>query len=161
METFVLVFQQQSSGLIGSDQYILDDFVLAGFPCVRRVVTLQQLAVETVATTYAITKPDIENIEAGTIDDDSQALQGVCTAIASLSPDSHLEVCALASILGRCKKSIQRAVRRGELPQPFTFMGRHVWLAGTIVDHLQKLQDSALRQVERRDRKIEEQKRGH
>lgn len=87
-------------------------------------------------------------------------LDGICSELACMVPNAHLDVSALAFILGRCKKSIQRAVRRGELPQPFTFMGRHVWLAGKIVEHLQKLQNEALHQAGRRDRKIDEQKRG-
>jgi len=86
--------------------------------------------------------------------------EGICSDLAYMVPNAHLDVTALALILGRCKKSIQRAVRRGELPRPFTFMGRHVWLAGKIVEHLQKLQNEALQLAERRDRKIEEQKRG-
>ena len=85
---------------------------------------------------------------------------GICTALASMEPNAHLDVSALAVLLGRCKKSVQRAVRRGELPQPFIFLGRHVWLAGKIVEHLQERQDEALRQSERRAKKIDEQKRG-
>ena len=143
-----------------SDRILLDDLTLGGFQCARRVITLEELAIESVARTRTMATPAIENFEDRSMESETGTTQGACTEIASMPSNAHLEVAALAMILGRCKKSIQRAVRRGELPQPFTFMGRHVWLAGKIVEHLQKLQDDALHQAGRRDRKIEEQKRG-
>jgi hypothetical protein len=79
---------------------------------------------------------------------------GVCTGLAELPRDAHLDAEALAHMLGCCKKSVQRAWRRGELPPPVTFMGRHVWLVGTILDHFQARQDAALREARKRGEKI-------
>jgi hypothetical protein len=146
------------------DPFVLDDILVGAFPCARRVVTINALAAESfVRSTQALPEVAVASVGVdfrGPADASPVPSYGACTEIASMPPNSHLDVVALASILGRCKKSIQRAVRRGELPAPFTFMGRHVWLAGKIVDHLQKRQDDALRQAERRARKIEDQKRG-
>jgi len=74
---------------------------------------------------------------------------GVVTALAELPPDAHLDAEALGRILGRCKKTIQRAVRRGELPPPIKFMGRHVWLVRTILEHMGARQTAAVKAAER------------
>jgi hypothetical protein len=68
----------------------------------------------------------------------------VVTELATMPPDSHLDVDALARILGRHKKTVQRSVRRGELPRPFKLLGRSTWTARTIVAHLAELQARAL-----------------
>src|SRR5260370_41453989 len=60
-----------------------------------------------------------------------------CVGLAELPPASHVDMNALAVILNRSKKSIQRATRRGDLPRPFKFMGRHVWHSGFIFGDLQ------------------------
>ena len=75
---------------------------------------------------------------------------GIVTELATLPPEAHLDGEALGRMLGRCRKSIQRAVRRGELPPPFKFMGRHVWLVKTILDHMKARQNAALQLLERR-----------
>lgn len=79
----------------------------------------------------------------------------IITELAKLPPDSHLDGEGLACILGRCKKSVQRAVRRGELPPPFKFMGRHVWLVKTIRDHMELRQRAACEQLDRRLARLE------
>ena len=78
----------------------------------------------------------------------------VVTALAELPPDAHLDAEALANILGRCKKSIQRAVRRGELPPPIKLMGKHVWLVRTILEHMKTRQEAAVKWAKQRDLKI-------
>ena len=79
---------------------------------------------------------------------------GVCiTALAELPRDSHLDTAALARMLGRSKKTIARATRRGELPPPVKFLGRHVWLVGTILDHMQARQTAAICQADQRERR--------
>lgn len=83
-------------------------------------------------------------------------LPGVVTALAELPPDSQLDAKALGILFGRCKKSIQRAVRRGELPPPFRFMGKHVWLAETIVLHMKARQEAAVKTAARRTIKLSE-----
>ncbi len=69
--------------------------------------------------------------------------------LANLPPQAHVDGQALGEILGRCKKSIQRAARRGELPPPFKFMGRHVWLVKTLMEHFEGQQDAAVRKMGR------------
>lgn len=76
---------------------------------------------------------------------------GIVRGLAELPPQAHLDGAALGSILGRCKKSVQRAVRRGELPPPFRFMGKHVWLVKTLVEHLEEQQAAALNEARRLD----------
>jgi hypothetical protein len=75
---------------------------------------------------------------------------GVVTELAKLPPQAHVDSQALGQMLGRCKKSVQRAVRRGELPPPFKFMGRHVWLVKTLLEHMQGQQDAVLQEMNRR-----------
>lgn len=75
---------------------------------------------------------------------------GIVTCLAELPENAHLDAVALGRILGRCKKTIQRAVRRGELPPPIRFMGRHVWLVGTILRHFEERQQAAVDEVDRR-----------
>jgi hypothetical protein len=79
---------------------------------------------------------------------------GICTALAMLPPGAHLDAAALARILERCTKSVQRAARRGELPPPIKFMGRHVWLAGAVQEHFAARQAAALQAARKRDQKI-------
>jgi len=74
---------------------------------------------------------------------------GAITSLAELPSDGLLDANTLAHMLGRCKRTIQRAIRRGELPQPIRFMGRQVWMVKTILEHLDKLQDKATRQANR------------
>ena len=82
--------------------------------------------------------------------DDSRS-DGIVTGLAELPREAHVNIRALARMLGRSVRSVERAVRRGELPPPFRFMGRRVWIAGTIIDHMAARQQAALRLVERRD----------
>ena len=80
--------------------------------------------------------------------------KGVVTALAELPRDAHLDAAALGKMLRRCKKSVQRAWRRGELPPPFTLGVKHVWLAGTIRDHFQGRQDAAVKEAAKREARI-------
>jgi len=70
---------------------------------------------------------------------------GVCVEFAILPPNAHIQIEGLARILKRSTKSVQRAVRRGNLPAPFKFLGKLTWLAGVIVEHLKSKQEAALR----------------
>lgn len=71
-------------------------------------------------------------------------LPGVCTEFTSLPASAHLDMRGVAKLLKRSTKSIQRAIQRGDLPKPFRFMGKCVWLAGVIVQHLESKQKAAL-----------------
>lgn len=61
-----------------------------------------------------------------------------------LSDSEFVDAVSLGASLGRCKVSIQRAARRGELPPPIKLMGRHVWKVGAIREHLANLQSNAI-----------------
>ena len=78
----------------------------------------------------------------------------VITRLAELPADSFLDTEALGGILGRCKKTIQRAVRRGELPPPIIFLGRHVWIVRTILAHMEARQAAAVKIAEGRALRI-------
>jgi predicted DNA-binding transcriptional regulator AlpA len=95
------------------------------------------------------THPDKDSTLSGAIAKVSVAPAGIITALANLPADSVLDKSALAAALGRSKKSVQRAVRRGELPAPFKFLGKNAWLASAIVAHFQSRQASALAEAAR------------
>lgn len=80
---------------------------------------------------------------------------GICRDIASLPATAHIDQRALAKVLGRSTKSIQRAIRRGDLPRPFRFMGKCVWLVGSIIEHLQAKQKAALEKAVRHAKQLE------
>ena len=79
---------------------------------------------------------------------------GIVTGLAELPREAYLDARALGRLIGRCKKSVERATRRGELPPPIRFMGRNVWLVGAILDHFMKRQDAALKRARGRDDRI-------
>jgi hypothetical protein len=66
------------------------------------------------------------------------------SALAALPPGTHLDASGLASLLGVCKKSIERATRRSELPAPFRLHGRNTWLVSAIIKHFEDRQKAAL-----------------
>jgi hypothetical protein len=79
---------------------------------------------------------------------------GVCIDLATLPVNAQLDMHALAKIFKRSKKSIQRAIRRGDLPKPFRMMGKCVWLAGVIIDHFVEKQKAALQLDEKRKERL-------
>ncbi|MGD0092906.1 MAG: hypothetical protein ABSE73_23590 [Planctomycetota bacterium] len=81
-------------------------------------------------------------------------LPGVCVGLAQLPGNAHLDAKALAKILGRTVRTIDRATARAELPRPVRFLGRRVWLVRTILEHLQARQDEALEAAAKHERKI-------
>ena len=68
--------------------------------------------------------------------------------------DAIVDAAGLAQILGRCKKTVERAVRRGELPRPFRFMGKNVWMRHKILAHLNQRQDEVLRCQQQHEKRI-------
>ena len=78
----------------------------------------------------------------------------VLTDLANLPKEAHVGSAALAKLLGVCKKSIERAVRRDELPRPFRMGGKSVWLVRTILDHFQCRQNAALVKQDARKKKL-------
>jgi hypothetical protein len=89
------------------------------------------------------------------MDREARLRSGICQDLATLPANAHLDMRALAKILKRSTKSIERAVRRGDLPKPFRFMGKCVWLAGVIVEHLKAKQAAALETAERQAKRRE------
>jgi predicted DNA-binding transcriptional regulator AlpA len=86
------------------------------------------------------------------------ACRGVVTELANLPPSAHLDAEALGQILGRCKKSVYRAVRRGELPPPVKFMGKHIWLVSSILNHMEARQQAVIEMSDRRSQKLSEKR---
>ena len=71
----------------------------------------------------------------------SPAATGIYHSLATLPPNAPLTEAALANLLGKSRRSITRAVERGELPPPVRLLGQPTWLARTITAHLaQRLQ---------------------
>lgn len=69
---------------------------------------------------------------------------GGLLALATMPPETPLDVPTLAGYLGVHPKSIGRQLRRGELPEPFRLGGRHYWMAGALLAHFGRLQAAAL-----------------
>jgi len=82
--------------------------------------------------------------------------KGVITALATLPGDALLDVKALAGILGKCPKSVERSARRGEFPPGFRLGRKSVWQVKAIRQHFDKLQEKALREGTRRAEKNSE-----
>jgi hypothetical protein len=98
----------------------------------------------------AYTAAEIEKMER-----EERRSPGICQDLAKLPANAHIDMRALAKILRRSTKSIQRAIRREDLPKPFRFMGKCVWMAGVIVEHLQAKQKSVQDVEARRSRNRE------
>lgn len=72
------------------------------------------------------------------------ALDGVCAELGTLPTGAFITEEALAAMLGKSRRSIRRAVERGELPPPVRMMGKRTWTAGVVIQHLeQRLEEAA------------------
>ncbi len=71
--------------------------------------------------------------------------QGVQTWLTQFPRDAYVNAVELGCLLRRCKRTIERMWRRGELPFPLKLGGRNVWMMGCIVDHFQMRQAAALK----------------
>ncbi len=83
------------------------------------------------------------------------AADGLCTQLGSLPPGTLVTLPALATMLCRHKRSIERAVQRRELPPPTRMMGRKTWTIGAVLAHVEKRLKEAAREAERHRRQIE------
>lgn len=79
---------------------------------------------------------------------------GVVRELGDLPAGGIISESALARMLGRHKVSIKRAVERGELPPPIRLCGGPVWLAGSIVEHLQRRMDEAAKERTKLEKRI-------
>ena len=100
--------------------------------------------------THVLEEWELELMEAAAKDKRKKA----CGALAALPPGSHLDASGLASLLGVCKKSIERATRRGELPAPFRLHGRNTWMVSVIIKHFEQRQSAALMRQQQRAAKL-------
>ena len=57
--------------------------------------------------------------------------------LGDLHPATLVSVRALGGIFGRCPTTINRAVDRGELPQPIKLFGGHYWTVGSLTRHFE------------------------
>mgnify|MGYP001127876166 CR=1 FL=1 len=62
---------------------------------------------------------------------------GIVTRLGEVPPGSIITEEGLAVILGRHPVSIKRAVERGELPPPVRLLGKPVWTASFVLNHLE------------------------
>lgn len=76
-------------------------------------------------------------------------VHGVVEALGTLAPGAILEENALAKMFGRHPASIKRAVQRGELPPPTRLLGKPIWTAGRIVNHVEKRLEKAAQEGEK------------
>lgn len=82
--------------------------------------------------------------------EDSRA-GSIFVELASLPATTPLDLGALARLIRRCTRSVQRSVARGELPPPFRLNGKSMWLAGAVIRHLEEKQADALCAARRQD----------
>ncbi|MFC1706981.1 hypothetical protein ACFL59_09205 [Planctomycetota bacterium] len=80
---------------------------------------------------------------------------GVYRSFGELSDEDIVDEEGLARIFDKCRKSIKRAVGRGELPAPFRFGGQPTWRVGSIREHFAKAEAKAEKEAARRARLIE------
>jgi hypothetical protein len=73
--------------------------------------------------------------------------------LSSLDPDKPLDLELLSKLLNRHPKTIERHVRSGEFPPPFTFMGRRCWTARVVVDFIRDRQQRALQDWQKKQRR--------
>jgi hypothetical protein len=73
---------------------------------------------------------------------------GVFVALGKLPANTPITEDGVAGLLGKkCRDSIKRAVKRGELPRPTKLMGKSVWTAGVIIRHIEASLESEARKI--------------
>ena len=75
-------------------------------------------------------------------------------ALARLPDRAVLDEARLARILGVSGRTVRRMVKRGELPPAVPLGARSVWLAGRVLDFLDRQAEQAERDAERTARRI-------
>lgn len=80
-------------------------------------------------------------------------LSRLTTVIASLPDNAMISKKELAQCFARHTTSVDRAVRRGELPPPCRLFGQAVWTVKTIREHIEaKLNEARAEQTETKKR---------
>lgn len=81
---------------------------------------------------------------------------GIVRELGELPSGTIVNEEGLAQMLGRCRHTIKRAVKRGELPPPIKFMGKPRWTVGAILKHFEERLEESKKEEERQKRKIKE-----
>jgi len=102
----------------------------------------------------AETEPRQKEVEPFTLKATFPELPGVCVGLALLPRDAHLDAMALAKILGRHRRSIDRGAARGDLPPAILFFGKRVWTVGKILDYLDAKQTEACQKAARHAQRV-------
>lgn len=61
---------------------------------------------------------------------------GIIRELADLPAETVVSEDGLAKILGKCRVSVKRAVKRQELPMPVRMFGESVWTVQALRDHI-------------------------
>ncbi len=80
---------------------------------------------------------------------DKQDDENLPHSVIRLGDETILFQTDLAAIFSRDPSTIWRAVKRGDLPQPFKLFGKNTWTAGSIIDYLKKAQETATEEREK------------
>ncbi len=79
---------------------------------------------------------------------------GIIRELGDLPAETVVTEEGLATILGKHRVSIKRAVKRGELPVPVRLFGEPVWTVAALRDHLNRRLEEAKKDAERLARRI-------
>lgn len=79
---------------------------------------------------------------------------GVIRKLGDLPPDAVISEDGLAKLFGRCRTSIKRAVRRGELPPSVRMFGESVWTVEALRSHMNKRLEAANKEVKQLQQRI-------
>lgn len=71
--------------------------------------------------------------------------KGIVREFGELPAEALVFKKALARLLGKSTITIDRMVRRGELPRPIRFTNQDVWTAGLLREHISKRLEEAAR----------------
>jgi predicted DNA-binding transcriptional regulator AlpA len=80
----------------------------------------------------------------------------VVTGLAELPAESIVFKKALAEMLGKSTVTIDRMVRRCELPKPVRFTNQDVWTAGALRGHMNQRLDTAAKERAKMQARISE-----
>jgi predicted DNA-binding transcriptional regulator AlpA len=80
----------------------------------------------------------------------------IVTDLAELPSEAIVFKKALATMLGKCTMTVDRMVKRGELPRPIRFTNQDVWTAGVLREHMSQRLDAAAKIQARVREKITE-----
>lgn len=96
-----------------------------------------------------------QDIKDDEMDFDEEAGGGLLIDVLAKMPErAIIDQTKLAEIIGVKTRTVRRMVARFQLPPPVKFEKHSVWLAGRILNHLEKLSEEAEKESEERKQKI-------